>query len=140
MTLPSPVKSARGRRPAAAAWAACALLGAAGAVGAAAADRCAGSANEAALLTCRQARFDDASRRLEQAIDKLHRRYQDDEPARWTLLSASQQAWRSHLQAECRFRTFESASGSASQAYLLTCLTELSEQRLQDLDRVLAQP
>ena len=138
MTLASPVNPARGRHPGAAAWAVFTLLGAAG--GAAAADRCAGSADEAALLTCRQARFDDASRRLEQAIEKLHRRYQDDEPARSILLSASQQAWRSHLQAECRFRTFESATGSAYQAYLLTCLTELSKQRLQDLDRVLAQP
>ncbi len=133
--LPTPRQSARGRRPAALAWAAFALFGTAGA-----ADHCAGSANETTLLTCRHARFDDASRRLEQAVEKLRQRYQDDEPARWALLSASQRAWHSHLQAECRFRTYESSTGSAFQTYLLTCLAELSEQRLQDLDRVLAQP
>ena len=109
-------------------------------VAATAADACLGSADEAALLACRQGAYADASQRLRQAVDKLRQRYQDDEPERATLLSTAQRAWRRYQAAECRFRHVESKSGRAYQAYLLACLTELSERRLQDLQDVLATP
>ena len=116
------------------------LAGALGSVAAAPPDRCAGSANEAALLSCRQNQLNSANNRLRQMLDKLRQRYENDEPQRWKLLAASQETWRAFSQAECRFRTYESASGSAYQVYLLACLAELTELRLKDLDAIVANP
>jgi len=104
------------------------------------ADRCATAADEAALLACRKAALAKVTQRLGQALDKLRQRYQDDEPARWKLLQAAQQAWRGYSQAECTFTQFESAGGSAYQAYWLSCLTTLGERRLQDLQAIVATP
>ena len=122
-----------------------ALIGLAGVPAAATAaspvaDPCAAAADEAALLACRQAALADVTQRLRQAIDTLRQRYQADEPARWKLLQAAQQAWRGYSQAECRFTQFESAGGSAYRAYSLSCLTALAERRLQDLQAIVATP
>jgi uncharacterized protein YecT (DUF1311 family) len=122
--------------------AACALAGIlAGTANAAPAnDRCAGSADEAALLRCRQQQFDIGNSSLRQAVDSLRQRYQDDEPERAKLLATAQQAWRGFMQAECKFRTSESASGTAYPVYLLSCMTEMNAQRLRDLKLLLANP
>lgn len=122
-----------------------AMIGLAGMPAAAAAsspvaDPCAAAANEAALLACRKAALADVTRRLSRAMDTLRLRYQADEPARWKLLQAAQQAWRRYSQAECTFTQFESAGGSAYQAYWLSCLATLGERRLHDLQAVVATP
>ena len=105
-----------------------------------AADRCAGSADEATLLRCRQAEHQSAQRALQQAVERLRQRYADDEPERLRLLLAAQQAWRSFQQAECRFQTQESAGAPAHAVYLLSCQTALAGQRLKSLQAILANP
>ena len=105
-----------------------------------AADRCAGSADEATLLRCRQAEHQSAQRALQQAVERLRQRYADDEPERLRLLLAAQQAWRNFQQAECRFQTQESAGAPAHAVYLLSCQTALAGQRLKSLQAILANP
>ena len=119
---------------------ACGLMLIALSQGAQAADRCAGSADEASLLRCRQAENNTAQRAVQQAVERLRQRYADDEPARLKLLLAAQQAWRTFQQAECRFQTQESAGGPAHAVYLLSCQTALAGQRLKSLQAILANP
>ena len=107
---------------------------------AAAADRCAGSADEATLLRCRQAEHQSTQRALQQAVERLRQRYADDEPERLRLLLAAQQAWRNFHQAECHFQTQESAGAPAHAVYLLSCQTALAGQRLKSLQAILANP
>ena len=132
MKTPAPLKSSRF----AASILALACLG----LPAAAADRCAGSADEATLLRCRQAENHSAQRALQQAVERLRQRYADDEPERLKLLLAAQQAWRHFQQAECRFQTQESAKAPAHAVYLLSCQTALAGQRLKSLQAILANP
>ena len=132
MKTPAPLKSSRF----AATILALACLG----LPAAAADRCAGSADEATLLRCRQAENHSAQRALQQAVERLRQRYADDEPERLKLLLAAQQAWRHFQQAECRFQTQESANAPAHALYLLSCQTALAGQRLKTLQAILANP
>jgi uncharacterized protein YecT (DUF1311 family) len=106
----------------------------------AATDRCLDVADEAALLACRKSAHAEASRRLHQAVEKLRQRFGDDEPEHLSLFNTAQQAWRSYSRAECRFRHRESVGGAAYPAYLLSCLTDLSQQRLQALQSVIARP
>lgn len=106
----------------------------------AAADRCLAAADEAALLACRKTAHADATRALDQAVDKLQRRLRDDAPEHLKLFNAAQQTWRQFRQAECRFRHRESAGGAAYPASLLSCATELSLQRLQALQTVINRP
>ena len=107
---------------------------------AAAADRCAGSADEATLLACRQSEHQSAQRALQQAVERLHQRYAVDEPERLKLLLAAQQAWRNFQQAECQFQTQESAGAPAHAVTLLSCRTALAGQRLKSLQAILANP
>ena len=107
---------------------------------AAAAERCAGSADEATLLRCRHAEHQSAQRALQQAVERLRQRYADDEPERLRLLLAAQQAWRNFQLAECRFQTQESAGAPAHAVYLLSCQTALAGQRLKSLQAILANP
>ncbi len=107
---------------------------------AAGADRCAGSADEATLLRCRQAEHSSAQRALQQAVERLRQRYAGDEPERLKLLLLAQQAWRNFQQAECGFQTQESANGPAHAVYLLSCQTALAGQRLKSLQAILANP
>ena len=132
MKTPAPLTSWRN--------AACILVLACLGLPAAAADRCAGSADEATLLRCRQAEQASAQRALQQAVERLRQRYADDEPERLKLLLAAQQAWRNFQQAECRFQTQESAKAPAHAVYLLSCQTELAGQRLKSLQAILAKP
>ena len=132
MKTPAPLKSSR--------FAACILALACLGLPATAADRCAGSADEATLLRCRQAEQASAQRLLVQAVERLRQRYADDEPERLKLLLAAQQAWRNFQQAECRFQTQESANAPAHALYLLSCQTALAGQRLKSLQAILAKP
>lgn len=131
MTTPAPLPALR---------ALCALLLACLCQAATAADRCAGSADEATLLRCRQAENNAAQRAVQQAVTRLHQRYADDEPERLKLLLAAQKAWRNFQQAECRFQTQESAGGPAHAVYLLSCQTTLAAHRLKALQAILANP
>ena len=106
----------------------------------AAADRCLAAADEAALLACRSSVHADASRALDQAVDKLQQRWRDDAPEHLKLFNAAQQTWRHYRQAECRFRLRESVGGAAYPASLLSCATELNLQRLQALQTVINRP
>ena len=132
MKTPAPLRSWRS--------AACGLALACLCLPVAAADRCAGSADEASLLRCRQAEQGSARRELQQAVERLRQRYADDEPERLKLLLAAQQAWRNFQQAECRFQTQESAHAPAHALYLLSCQTALAGQRLKSLQAILAKP
>ena len=105
-----------------------------------AADRCAGSADDPTLLGCRQSEHQNAQRALQQAVERLHQRYANDEPERLKLLLAAQQAWRNFQQAECQFQTQESAGAPAHAVYLLSCRTALAGQRLKSLQAILANP
>ena len=107
---------------------------------AAAGDRCAGSADEATLLHCRQSEHQSAQREVQQAVERLRQRYADDEPERLKLLLAAQQAWRNFQQAECQFQTQESAGAPAHAVTLLSCRTALAGQRLKSLQAILANP
>ena len=77
---------------------------------------------------------------MRQAVDTLRQRFGDDDPEHLKLFNAAQRAWRQYSQAECRFRHRESAGGAAYPAYLLSCATDLSRQRLQALQAVIAKP
>ena len=132
MKTPAPLRSWRS--------AACGLALACLCLPVAAADRCAGAADEASLLRCRQAEQGSAQRALQQAVERLRQRYADDEPERLKLLLAAQQAWRDFQQAECRFQTQESANAPAHALYLLSCQTALAGQRLKSLQAILAKP
>jgi len=103
-------------------------------------DRCLDATDEAALLACRKAAHAEATRALRQAVDKLQQRFRDDAPEHLKLFNAAQQAWRQYSQAECRFRLRESVGGAAYPASLLSCVTELSLQRLQALQTVISRP
>jgi uncharacterized protein YecT (DUF1311 family) len=103
-------------------------------------DRCLDAANDAALLACRQAAHAEATRALRQAVGQLQQRFGDDSPEHLKLFNAAQQAWRQYSQAECRFRHRESVGGAAYPASLLSCVTELSLQRLQALQAVISRP
>jgi uncharacterized protein YecT (DUF1311 family) len=103
-------------------------------------DRCLDAADEPALLACRQAAHAAATRALRQAVDKLQQRFRDDAPDHLKLFNAAQQAWRQYSQAECRFRHRESVGGAAYPASLLSCVTDLSLQRLQALQQVIDRP
>ena len=104
------------------------------------ADRCLDAADDTALLACRKAAHADASRALRQAADKLQQRFGGDAPEHLKLFNAAQQAWRQYSQAECRFRHRESVGSAAYPASLLSCVTELSTQRLQALQTVINRP
>lgn len=106
----------------------------------AASDACAGSANEVALLACRQARLDRSDTALKTAIGKLDRSARQDEPELATALSASQAAWLTYREAECRVRTYESRNGAAFKAYWLACMNDLTLIRLRDLRLMQDQP
>ena len=112
----------------------------AGAAEPAPADRCLDAANEAALLACRKAAHADATRALRQAVDQLQQRLRDDSPEHLKLFNTAQQAWRQYSQAECRFRLRESVGGAAYPPALLSCVTDLSLQRLQALQTVISRP
>jgi len=107
---------------------------------AASADRCLDAANETALLACRQAAHTELTRALRQAVGQLQQRLGDDSPEHLKLFNAAQQAWRQYSQAECRFRHRESVGGAAYPASLLSCVAELSAQRLQALQTVINRP
>jgi uncharacterized protein YecT (DUF1311 family) len=112
----------------------------AGAAEPAPADRCLDAADEAALLACRKAAHAEVTRALRQAVDQLQQRFRDDAPEHLKLFNTAQQGWRQYSQAECRFRHRESVGGAAYPATLLSCITELSKQRLQALQAVMARP
>lgn len=107
---------------------------------AASADRCLDAANETALLACRKTAHAEVTRALRQAVGQLQQRFGDDSPEQLKLFNAAQQAWRQYSQAECRFRHRESVGGAAYPASLLSCVTELSAQRLQALQTVINRP
>ena len=132
MKTPAPLQTMR--------RAACGLALACLGLQAAAADRCAGSADEATLLRCRQAEHNSAQRAVRQAVERLRQRYADDEPERLRLLLAAQQAWRNFQQAECRFQTQESAGAPAHAVTLLSCQTALAGPRLKSLQAIIANP
>lgn len=96
-------------------------------------DQCVGSANEIALLDCRTKQYDQVVSSINNALDKLRKRYESDEPDLWKLLTSSQENWGQYSNAECRLRTFESRNGKAFRVYWLSCLTELSRLRSIDL-------
>lgn len=103
-------------------------------------DACAGSANEAALLACHQVRLDRSDSEMRAAIGKLDRSARQDEPELAKSLAASQAAWLTYREAECRVRTHESRNGSAFKAYWLACMTDLNLLRLRDLRLLKDQP
>jgi uncharacterized protein YecT (DUF1311 family) len=105
-----------------------------------AADVCAKSASESALLACRKGENDRSRADMESAIGKLHKRYEDDEPERLKLLTTSQSSWVEFRDAECRFKTFESRNGKAAQVYLLSCQTDLNRLRTKDLRVIVDNP
>lgn len=107
---------------------------------AASADRCLDAANETALLACRRAAHAEVTRALRQAVGQLQQRLADDSPEHLKLFNAAQQGWRQYSEAECRFRHRESVGGAAYPASLLSCVTELSLQRLQALQTVINRP
>jgi uncharacterized protein YecT (DUF1311 family) len=104
------------------------------------ADPCLDAADEPALLACRKSAHADATRALRQAVDKLQQRLHDDAPEQLRLFNTAQRAWRRYSQAECRFRLRESVGGAAYPASLLSCATDMSRQRLQALQTVIARP
>lgn len=106
----------------------------------AAKDACAGSANETALLRCRQARLTNSDSALKAVIRRLDRTASKDEPGWAKALSASQVAWLTYREAECRLRTYDSRDGTAFEAYWLACLNELNLGRLRDLRLLNDQP
>jgi len=103
-------------------------------------DPCGGSANDAALRTCRDTNHKASERRLRETYDQLHTRHRKDEPKLADLLAAAQKAWRSFRDVECRVRTYESASGTMYDTYLLACLTELNEDRAKGLQAMIDEP
>lgn len=103
-------------------------------------DTCAGSANEVALLACRQVRLDRSDSELKTAIGELEQNARQDEPELAKALSASQAAWLTYRETECRVRTYESHNGSAFKTYWLACMSDLNRVRLRDLRLLQNQP
>jgi uncharacterized protein YecT (DUF1311 family) len=104
------------------------------------ADPCAGSANDAAMRTCRKAQFDATERRLRELYGKLHARHTGDEPKLAKLLASAQATWRTFRDAECAVQTYESASGTMGDVYRLACLTEMNAARAKTLQEMVDSP
>jgi len=101
---------------------------------------CTDSLNEQALLLCRKKAFAATTSLLTTDIEKLKRRFRQDEPERLRLLVAAQKAWANYRDAECHMQTFESRGGSAFRIYELDCLTNLSRARLETIRQLLDTP
>ena len=103
-------------------------------------DPCGGSANDAALRACRDTNHKASERRLRETYEKLHTSHRKDEPKLAELLASAQKAWRSFRDVECRVQTYDSASGTMYDTYLLACLTKMNEERATSLQAMLDAP
>src|SRR5262245_65420895 len=100
------------------------------------ADPCAGSADDAAMRACRKVQLDASERRIREFYGKLHARHAGDEPKLAKLLASAQVKWRAFRDVECKVRTYESASGTMGDVYLLACLAEMNNERAGQLQEM----
>jgi uncharacterized protein YecT (DUF1311 family) len=103
-------------------------------------DPCLDSKTELDLRTCRREALKASQARLDRRVEALRSAYSRDEPVKARLLEQSQEAWTRYRDAQCRLLTADSASGTAAEMYLATCLTTLNDQRSGDLSRIAAMP
>lgn len=103
-------------------------------------DPCAGSADEKALLSCRQSQNTKSEQALRQLVDKLARSYEQDEPPLAKVFATAQAKWAEYRDAECKVRTYESASGPAYEVYRLDCVTSLNGERIEVLRKQASNP
>ena len=103
-------------------------------------DQCSEAADERAMLACREGEFAAVTSLLGSAVEKLQQRFRDDTPERSRFLAAAQEAWLHYRDAECRVQTYDSRGGAAFRVYELDCLTGLTRDRLDAIQRLLATP
>lgn len=101
---------------------------------------CADAATESELLDCRRKEKVVAEETMQLVLDELLESYRKDEPALRGLLVTAQAEWLEYRDAECRVRTYYSASGTAHELYWLSCITALDRARTADLERLKANP
>ena len=106
----------------------------------AASDPCAGSADEATLLRCRQAELSRAETALEGAAAKLAATYRVDEPPKAEALMRAHEAWRRLREADCVVDTWDSRGGTAFEVYRLDCMTTAAKARLVHLQALADAP
>jgi uncharacterized protein YecT (DUF1311 family) len=103
-------------------------------------DPCRNAANDQEMRACRQAQLAESERHLSETFARLHKAQISDEPKLAELLTAAQAAWRSYRDVECQVRTYDSASGTAYDLYLNSCLQELNRERADRLQWMLDHP
>lgn len=85
------------------------------------------------MTICAGRDYQKADKSLNASYSKIRERLADDEPVRKALLEA-QRAWIKFRDAECAFSTMGTEGGSIQPMLKAMCLTELTEQRIQQLD------
>lgn len=104
------------------------------------AEACRGSADEAALLACREADLAAVKAEMERQVTILAARYGEDGPEHLNVLTAAQEAWTVFYQAECHHLTWESSTGSAAAIYELECQSTQHRRRIADLQVLVDNP
>ena len=99
-------------------------------------DPCLDSKTDQDLRTCRRNALNASQAQLDRTVEALHSTLQKDQPVKTRLLEEAQESWTRFRDAECRLVTVDSASGTAADLYIASCLTELNGQRSRDLDRM----
>ena len=104
------------------------------------AEACRNSADEAALLACREADLAAVKAEMERQVTILAARYGEDGPEHLNVLMAAQEAWTAFYQAECHHLTWESSLGSAAAVYELECHSTLHRRRIAELQELVDSP
>jgi len=101
--------------------------------------KCADSTTEAALSSCQEQYLDLQAREITDLVHSLRVRA-SDQPDRVKLLEAAHSAWLTFRDAECKEKTFESASGTAALVHMNACLILINRNRITELKESLATP
>ena len=102
-------------------------------------DPCAGAETQADINECVGQTYQKADAQLNAAYKKVAARLRADESQHKRLVAA-QREWIKFRDAECAFATANSDGGSAHSMALAACLTELTQQRANQLDKYLQCP
>lgn len=104
------------------------------------ADPCAGSADDAAMRSCRAEELTRSSDSLNAALNQLRESLAGSDEAKLKFLNEAQDAWTVFHEAECRLLTADSASGTAFDMYWSACLTSFTKKRLAEIEILISEP
>jgi uncharacterized protein YecT (DUF1311 family) len=103
-------------------------------------DPCSGSADDAAMRSCRAEQLARSSESLTLALSQLRDSLAGSDEPKLKFLNEAQEAWDVFHEAECRLLTADSASGTAFDMYWSACLTSMNRKRLAEIETLISEP